>query len=217
MNDSNNIEIIRDNLKELDQKIENLDVEIPDHTSGDSGKYLGVTSDGSLAFSKVPDELPATTGATAGQILTLDSNKDPEWADNYNLDFSETETNTGRKWIDGKDIYSIVVNGQYPEITAASNQIIGNLIFDTILSADLFHILSNMTYHANNIVSFNKSNNNITVSNVATQYSECYYTLIVYYTKPAPETLTSPSPDSRSIEEEPEPETEVTRTKKSTK
>lgn len=106
--DSTNPRIMADNIKRLESEIHNLDSEIPSHDVGDAGKYLGVDNSGDLAFSDVPNELPPTTGATAGQILALDSEKAPAWVDNYNLDYSTNEVNTGVKWIDNKNIYKKV-------------------------------------------------------------------------------------------------------------
>lgn len=188
MVDSNNIEVMRENIKELDQKVDALDVEIPAHTSSDSGKYLGVASDGSLAFSKVPDELPATTGATAGQIISLNSNKDPEWSDNYNLDYSTSEITTNQKWIDGNDIYSKVITGTFPVITESTSVDLGTLEVDDIVNTVLVIKRTNNTIIdlSNYSVQHNPTNNVLFISNVGSPNSESAYHLIVYYTKPAP-------------------------------
>ena len=216
---STNIKVMSEEIQHLKNEVHNLDVEIPAHPSTDVGKYLGVAADGSLAWSKVPDELPPTTGATAGQILTLDSDKNPEWANNYNLNYSETEINTGRKWIDGKDIYCKVYTGNYGEISSTTNFEIESNFTYNIISSYLKSTTSSGYKLA--LVNFGVDpTNKLIAYNVSTSYSNGDYTGIIYYTKPTPSALTSSDPTREAepeIIEEPEPETKSTRTKKSTK
>ena len=80
---------------------------LPAHPSTDAGKYLGIDSSGDLEFSTVPSDLPDTTGASTGDVLGLTGEgKIPGWITPSNsIDYSTSEQDTGRKWIDGKSIY----------------------------------------------------------------------------------------------------------------
>lgn len=224
---STNIKVMSEEIQHLKNEVHNLDVEIPDHPATDAGKYLGVAADGSLAWSKVPDELPPTTGASAGQILALDNNKAPEWVDNYNLNYSVNEQDTGMKWIDGESVYMRVLSGTLPEVTAsgaftiAENMNINLLYASGVVLLDGFQLA---------IPYFNSSNTcGLRIRNAdkilqaylsSTAFSERPYRFIIYYTKPTPSALTSSDPTREAepeIIEEPETETKSTRTKKSTK
>ena len=162
MIDSNNIEIIRDNLKELDQRIDSLDVEIPAHTSSDAGKYLGVDSSGDLEFSY---PLPA---------------------------YSENETATGQKWIDGKDIYQKTFSGTF--VSESGTQTFGTLLID-----NLIHIYGEAetqtgAFHAFERgldMSIKKSTGEMS-ANVSAGYTGGNYAFTIFYTKPDPE----PSPET---------------------
>ena len=231
---STNIKVMSEEIQHLKNEVHNLDVEIPAHPSTDVGKYLGVVADGSLSWSKVPDELPPTTGATAGQILALDNNKAPEWIDSYNLDYSEIEHNTNQKWINGKDIFRKVL--VIPEDTEATTSPVDKTAY---LGEDIETLIS---YHgvvtrggqspviydlSSNYASSNNSKSRYTNENktftVSLTFSSGYFGgafIIAYYTKPTPSALTSSDPTREAepeIIEEPEPETKSTRTKKSTK
>lgn len=52
---------------------------LPDPTSASAGDVLTLDSNKAPEWSTIPDELPATTSASAGDVLALDSNKDPAW------------------------------------------------------------------------------------------------------------------------------------------
>ena len=217
--DSTNVRVIADNVKKLEKQINDLDVEIPSHGVGDAGKYLGVDSSGDLAFSNVPNELPPTTGAAAGQILALDNDKAPEWVNNYNLNYSETEINTGKKWIDGKDIYSRVFSGTLPVISQTTNvDISSEFSADVILDVALFVIIYSNIRKLPSAIDYAINSSLLRAQSITTTYSECNYYTIVYYTKPTPAALTSSDP-TREAEPEiiEEIETKSTRTKKSTK
>lgn len=79
------------NIKALSEQVNKLSSSIgsglPDVTAADNGKVLGVV-EGSW------NKMDAPSGG---------------------VDYSTTEQNTGRKWIDGKDIYSITISGTTAE------------------------------------------------------------------------------------------------------
>lgn len=205
MIDSNNIEIMRDNLKELDQKIENLDVEIPEHTSGDSGKYLGVDSSGDLEFS---DPLPATSGASTGDVLGLvGENKSKGWITPFTpIDYSTTEQDTGIKWIDGKNIYCKVLT--LPEDSVTQSPIENTINLGTIDTLLYFIGTIKSTRTAlGDYVEFDLTDYYSGDHNTRTDYNSgpsqfnlrliCPSTyhfggakIIAYYTKPTTETIT---------------------------
>ena len=217
---STNIKVMSEEIQHLKNEVHNLDVEIPDHPATDAGKYLGVAADGSLAWSKVPDELPPTTGASAGQILALDNNKAPEWVDNYNLNYSETEINTGKKWIDGKNIYIRAFGGNLPIITETGSQTLIVQEVDSIINSHCVTFTTTGGVGTVRPLRYLKSSTHFYVESVGSTYSEGAYQGFIEYTKPTPSALTS-SDHTREAEpeiiEEPEPETKSTRTKKSTK
>ena len=156
--------------------------------------------------------LPATTTATTGQILKLTGeNKTPAWADEYRYTppaYSETEVNTGQKWIDGKEIYCKVITGTFPEITGTSSQTIGNIILDTLVYIDFYAIITTAIYRPSNLITVNRNSGEIGVGNITTAYSEKAYYAIVYYTKPTPGRAPEDS------DQEPEPEEKKTTKKK---
>ena len=222
---STNIKVMSEEIQHLKNEVHNLDVEIPDHPATDAGKYLGVAADGSLAWSKVQDELPPTTGATAGQILALDNDKAPEWADNYNLNYSENEINTGKKW--GNDnIYCTKISGEIGEI-ATGTFIDSTLIIDKLIScggfvqaSDGFQASVNSARTSQTATAILKRTTGYISLYVGQTFSGGSYEYYVEYTKPTPSALTSSDPTREAepeIIEEPEPETKSTRTKKSTK
>ena len=215
---STNIKVMSEEIQHLKNEVHNLDVEIPAHPATDEGKYLGVTADGSLSWSKVPDELPPTTEATAGQILALDNNKAPEWVNNYNLDYSETEQATGY-YCGENEVYHLYIRGELGEITEQTNKTLTlGLAQCMILSSCLLLEQAGGSVVEKNAYYFTRSNGNLVIQNIATTFSNGYYILDIYYTKPTPSALTSSDP-TREAEPEiiEEIETKSTRTKKSTK
>ena len=66
-----------DDIDGLDTRVtalEETNPEIPAHTSADAGKFLGVDSDGDLAFDYAPDdELPDYSISDAGKVLTVEN------------------------------------------------------------------------------------------------------------------------------------------------
>ena len=165
--------------------------------------------------------LPDTSTATTGQILKLTGeNKTPSWADEYRYTppaYSATETATGRKWIDGKDIYFIGFSGTTSETT-------GNEVLKTI-GTNLNIIDMNFVYVDKNFSSiglqrvgkdlFYQGNTGAVTYSKATSVSllETAYICTVFYTKP------DPVPETREDDTHEEPEvkeTKITR-KKTTK
>ena len=83
--------------------------------------------------------LPVTTSASTGQILKLTGEgKVPNWGDEYSYTppaYSETETATGQKWIDGKDIYRLVLVGTFPVVTTSGAFTIAENLDINLISA----------------------------------------------------------------------------------
>ena len=181
--------------------------------------------------------LPGTTSATAGQILKLNSDKEPTWADEYSYTppaYSSTdEVNTGQKWIDGKDIYCKVLNGSLPEITQSTNYTFDTNAGITFIDGNLVCITTGSLYTLNPYTLRYNSTNGAVGSIVTSSFSEAGYRVVYRYTKPDPEPETrvdDPSKDVTNYDpepvdkgtgmitgEDPEPETKTTRTRKSTK
>ena len=204
MIDSNNIEIIRDNLKELDQRIDSLDVEIPTHTSSDAGKYLGVDSSGDLEFS---DPLPATDEASAGDVLGLvGENKAKGWLTPYKPPaYSETEYDTGKIWIDGRKIYGRVLSGTVSADSAVSFQV----NYKQLISLD--GVTDSSTAYDYNLIKLLNVNGNVQRTSISVgangTYAGINFYLLVEYLKDDP-------PVTRDDDTEPSPET-LTKKKKS--
>ena len=74
-----------DDIDGLDTRVtalEETNPEIPAHTSADAGKFLGVDSEGGLAFDYAPDdELPDYSIADAGKFLGVDAQGELSFAD----------------------------------------------------------------------------------------------------------------------------------------
>ena len=162
------------------------------------------------------DLLPSRSTATTGQILKLTGeNKTPSWADEYSYTppaYSETEVNTGQKWIDGKDIYFIVLDGQFPGITQTTNIKVGELPNINLLYCIGTLISSTTLYNGGNVsINYTLSNGNVYFASVTTAFSEKYYKCIIYYTKP------DPAPETRDDDTPEEPEEKKTTRKKTTK
>lgn len=60
-------------LKDADAKIEETDARIPDTTSEDAGKFIGVDSNGDLAAVEAVSSLPAVTADDNGSFITVQS------------------------------------------------------------------------------------------------------------------------------------------------
>lgn len=143
--------------------------------------------------------LPSTTSATAGQILKLDSEKNPSWSDEYSYippAYSTEEINTGQKWLNGKDIYRKSILVENLDSTAGVPIPATDVEFlveaRTIVFSETHVIDSNAYRTGSNYftnVYLNLSTNTFNFSS-GSQYNgeSCY--VIVYYTKvdPEPET-----------------------------
>lgn len=133
--------------------------------------------------------LPATTTATTGQILKLTGEtKTPAWADEYSYTppaYSTTEVNTGQKWIDGRDIYRIVLTGTFPEITTNTNVPLGTI--DTNLRILNYNFIlkgsSDLNILINNIRFYAPSSGLVQINTVSSSYSEADYICILDYVK----------------------------------
>jgi len=158
--DSMNVGVIADNIKKLEVMVQEAGSELPTPGAGDTGKILKVGSDGyelSDEYSYIP---PA---------------------------YSETEILTGRKWIDGRDVYEIVRTGTFQTITETASQVvISGLIGCYLIEAYLISIDSNGRYHTLYNLQFNDSNGNISATSMSSLYSDCNYFAVARYVKPAP-------------------------------
>ena len=210
---STNIKVMSEEIQHLKNEVHNLDVEIPAHPATDAGKYLGVAADGTLAWSKVPDELPLTTEATAGQILALDSDKNPAWVNLPVTDIGNgVEFDTGFKF-GGDTLYGVIKTGLTPE-TAGTFYVYQLPSEASVVSLDFRIFGTNLSYGS---LQLYKSGSTLYVS-VSQATANIQYYFWIYYTKPTPSALTSSDP-TREAEPEiiEEIETKSTRTKKSTK
>ena len=158
--DSMNVGVIAENIKKLEVMVKEAGSELPTPGVGDIGKILKVGSDGY-------------------ELATEYSYTPPAYS-------SASEVNTGRKWIDGKDIYSKVIVGSFPEITTTGNQYIDtNVSFESPVHMEIFaHRGGFYTEMSNYIVNWYENNGSIVLSSVTTTYSEIPYIVVLEYTKP---------------------------------
>lgn len=160
--------------------------------------------------------LPSRSTATTGQILKLTGeNKIPAWADEYSYTppaYSETEVNTGQKWIDGKDIYMKVLSSTFPADSSAV--VAGNIgLHDEVIEISLSSKTStNISYYVagglNNTV---LENGDVICSTSITGLRQLPFCVIVRYTKP------DPAPETRDDDTPEETEEKKTTRKKATK
>lgn len=166
--ESKNIQTIADNIRSLENQINALDVEIPSHAAADAGKILAVDSDGDLEWREETQYIPPA--------------------------YSTEEVNTGQKWIDGKDIYCIVITGQLPVIESNYTLTINDLIFDSVVRIDEL-LYDGSVYTVNrNVRNYTKTNSRFGVYSINAIFSEYYYAYSLYYTKSDPE----PSTETKS-------------------
>lgn len=174
-----------------------------------------------LLFSEVgptgENLLPSRSSATTGQILKLTGEtKTPSWADEYSYTppaYSETEVNTGQKWIDGKEIYSISYNGKFTTIEASGNIEIGTVpMFENIINAFAFKATSSKAYQMSSYTALIPGAS-LSLSSISPTFSNGYYNMVVYYTKSDP----TPGRAPEDSDQEPEAEEKKTTKKKSSK
>lgn len=96
---------------------------------------------------------------------------------------STEEVNTGRKWVDGRDIYCKVYQGVFPVISqAATVTVIENFNDDPVY----FHSIINTPDSSSlgyDRFAVGKTTNNIRLINVSTAFSEGTYLIMAYYCK----------------------------------
>ncbi len=170
------------------------------------------------------DLLPSRSTATTGQILKLTGeNKTPIWADEYSYTppaYSESEVNTGQKWIDGNYICSKTIVGTFGTIGQMTGVIIESGITGQLIDVKGYAITAsgslvpaNCYIGGTSPISLNvfKQSDNKIIANISTHFSECDYKIVIYYTKP------DLAPESRDDDTPEEPEEKKTTKKKTTK
>lgn len=164
MNDSTNIRIIADNIRKLEKMVKEAGSELPTPGAGDAGKILKVGSDGY-------------------ELATEYSYTPPT--------YSTTEVNTGYKWIDNRDIYRIVFEGNFEAQTGVFNPVYGVVQNAEAIMVNGFltridDYTSTLLEHFN--TGYNESSGNLYSLAVPDTYSEGKYTVIFEYVKkPSPE------------------------------
>ena len=184
---STNIKVISEEIQRLKDQVHAIDVEVPDPSDATDGQILSVDN-GKYVISD--PELPSYSVSDEGKYLGVDSSGDLEFSNppgKYNLDFSETEVNTGRKF-GNTDVYCITFTGDTPDADTSSITI--PLSFDTLINTDGVVITTaGETYFINRQLDVhgNSSKTGLVMarsSNVVLQ--DTPYILIAYYTKPNP-------------------------------
>ena len=132
--------------------------------------------------------IPATTTATTGQILKLTGeNKTPSWADEYSYTppaYSETEVNTGRKWIDGKDVYELSLSGTTPN---SSSPFTLNCSYETLINVYGYLLKGDISVGATSNLSIygNSDKTGLVCTASTADLREKPYNIVIVYTKPA--------------------------------
>lgn len=193
--DSMNPRQMTENILELQRQIKEAGSKLPTPGVGDTGKILKVGSEGyelSTEYSYTP---PA---------------------------YSETETDTGSVWIDGRKIYRKV----YPFNTGTTGTVvIGSLVFTSIVKIDSYLITSgNVVFPANILLNVRAGLGSQNIACTASSnetYQNCNAWCVVEYLKeaaPTPNVVPAPANDTRSVSEsieevteEPVQETKTTR------
>ena len=200
---STNIKVISEEIQRLKDKVHAIDVEVPDPSQATDGQILSV-DDGKYVISD--PELPAVTAASTGDVLGLVGEaKTPGWITPFTpADYSETETATGQKWIDGKDVYCKVINGRTSETQNTNVEF--NLVFNTMIHlGGMFTNEYGYGYDINKVLTVNTNPDKTKIVVGTGIYIDRPITILVYYTKPSP-----------TREQDEEPETKSTK-KKTTK
>ena len=135
--------------------------------------------------------LPDTSTATTDQILKLTGeNKTPSWADEYRYTppaYSETEVNTGQKWIDGRNVYCKVYLGTFPTLEATYSVTLESTSdYDEFIQSYAHAMTQSGNYITltNNIVCV-PTTGNVYIQSISTVYSERPYMVVIYYLKRA--------------------------------
>ena len=137
------------------------------------------------------DLLPSRSTATTGQILKLTGeNKTPAWADEYSYTppaYSETEVNTGQKWIDGRNVYCKVYLGTFPTLEATYSVTLESTSdYEEFIQSYARAMTQSGNYITltNNIVCV-PTTGNVYIQSISTVYSERPYMVVIYYLKRA--------------------------------
>lgn len=113
--------------------------ELPAFPSSDGVKVLTATTESgetSLSYEEIENELPTEPTENGTKVLTATTESGEtvlswETQETGIVDYSTTEQKTGKKWIDGRDIYFITINfGALPNATSKTvNHNIANIDF----------------------------------------------------------------------------------------
>lgn len=156
----------------------------------------------------------------ADNIRSLKNQTSAIPSDKIPKDYSENETDTGVKWIDGKSVYSKVLSGTLPEVTAsgaftiAENMDINLLSVSGVVLLDGFQMVipyfNGTTYCGLRIRNTDKV---LQAYLSSSSFSQRPYRFILLYTKPNP-VLGNRGPDEVPDDE---PETKKLTKRKTTK
>lgn len=121
-------------------------------------------------------------------------------------DYSTTETATGQKWIDGREIYCKAYSGNFGPIeTTISYNFMENIEADFVILMNAYAKSGTSIYGINiTLISGN------IVGNVSPSFSNRDFITYIYYLK-------APTPGRAPEDSEPEPEVKKTTKKKTTK
>lgn len=162
--DSTNPRVMADNIKRLEAIAGSGGSDIPDYSISDAGKFLGVDGSGELEFATIPEK--------------------------YDLNISETETLTGKTWIDGRPIYSILITGL--DITLSTGDWYSTdhelPIGSNVIFFQAFRKTVNLPYA---ILSVNVDESGIVkITRIANNTADTIGSLYIEYVKPTPQTNT---------------------------
>ena len=162
-------------------------------------KVAGITAD----VSAVDAKATATAATLAGILPRIPA------------DYSETETATGQKWIDGKEIYCKVINGDLPSITGSSNVVVeSELNIDLIINLYAITRSPQKTVQSTRYGCSYQPLTGFSIYSVGSGYSEGDFTIVAYYTKPDPVPAQADKGTGMITGEDPEPETRKRKTTK---
>lgn len=185
--DSTNPRVIADNIRKLDDAVQAAASELPEVETTDEGKVLTVNASGKWAVLDLPASIPK--------------------------DYSLTETDTGLKWIDGKNIYSKTF---YFEAVTAPVDV--EFTLEYIISANGFsfntdRVVPIEVYNINNYqanIYYMRTSNTIRFGFQSNLVGDSAY-VTLFYTKP------DPAPGTREPDDAPDAESELKKvTKKKT-